>query len=66
MPFEVNEAVLNHVSGSRGGVAGIYQRHKWDAEKALALEAWSEHVLEISAREGRRNVIRQACEGAQP
>ena len=25
--FEVTEAVLNHVGGSRSGVAGIYQRH---------------------------------------
>ncbi|MFX8554423.1 hypothetical protein ABTM01_20040, partial [Acinetobacter baumannii] len=24
--FEVTEAVLNHVSGARSGVAGIYQR----------------------------------------
>jgi integrase len=27
VPMPVTEAVLNHVSGSRGGIAGVYQRH---------------------------------------
>jgi hypothetical protein len=27
--LEVTEAVLNHISGSRGGIAGVYQRHDW-------------------------------------
>jgi integrase len=45
--LEVTEAVLNHVSGSRSGVAGIYQRHDWASEKRAALEAWSNHVLKI-------------------
>lgn len=42
--FEVTEAVLNHLSGSRGGIAGVYQRHDWAAEKAQALCAWAEYV----------------------
>lgn len=42
--FEVTEAVLNHVSGAKGGVAGIYQRHDWKDEKRAALKAWSEHI----------------------
>lgn len=41
--FEVTEAVLNHVGGSRSGVAGIYQRHDWKDEKREALNLWSEH-----------------------
>lgn len=45
--FEVTEAVLNHVSGSRGGVAGIYQQHDWKEEKREALDAWSAHVDEL-------------------
>jgi hypothetical protein len=28
--------VLNHISGSRGDVAGAYQRHDWAAEKRAA------------------------------
>ena len=32
--MEVTEAVLGHISGSRAGIVGIYQRHDWAAEKA--------------------------------
>jgi hypothetical protein len=38
--LEVTEAVLNHISGSRAGIAGVYQRHDWEAEKRGALDAW--------------------------
>lgn len=38
--FEVTEAVLNHVSGARSGVAGVYQRYDWKHEKREALIAW--------------------------
>lgn len=48
--FEVTEAVLNHVGGSRAGVAGIYQRHDWKKEKHEALEKWNEHVVAILAK----------------
>ncbi len=47
MRLEVTEAVLNHISGSRGGVAGVYQRHDWAAEKRTALDAWAGHVVSI-------------------
>jgi integrase len=45
--LEVTEAVLNHISGSRGGVAGVYQRHDWASEKRAALDAWATHVRSI-------------------
>ena len=47
--FEVTEAVLNHVSGARSGVAGIYQQHDWKAEKRDALRAWAAAVAAIAA-----------------
>ena len=47
--FEVTEAVLNHLSGSRSGVAGIYQRHDWRLEKRAALRAWNAHLNEVFA-----------------
>ena len=47
--LEVTEAVLNHISGSRGGIAGVYQRHDWAAEKRAALDAWAAHVLSVAA-----------------
>jgi len=43
--LEVTEAVLNHISGSRSGIVGVYQRHGWEREKAEALKAWEGHVL---------------------
>jgi integrase len=45
--LEVTEAVLNHISGSRAGIVGVYQRHEWAAEKRAALDAWAEHVRRI-------------------
>ncbi len=42
--FEVTEAVLNHISGAKSGVAGVYQRHHWTDEKRAALDAWARHV----------------------
>jgi len=38
------EAVLNHVSGHKGGVAGIYNRATYDKEKREALNLWAAHV----------------------
>jgi integrase len=44
----VTEAVLGHISGSRAGVVGIYQRHQYADEKRAALEAWALKVREIT------------------
>jgi integrase len=38
------EAVLNHVSGHKGGVAGIYNRAPYEREKRETLELWAAHV----------------------
>ena len=56
--FEVVEAVLNHVSGSKSGVAGIYQRHDWANEKRLALQAWSRHIAALLTPPSDTNVVR--------
>ncbi|HZZ24262.1 MAG TPA: site-specific integrase [Roseiarcus sp.] len=45
--LEVTEAVLNHVSGSRAGIVGVYQRHEWADEKRAALNACGEHIAVI-------------------
>jgi integrase len=57
--FEVTEAVLNHVSGAKGGIAGIYQRHDWRDEKRSALNAWACHIAAITAPadKSRSNVL---------
>jgi integrase len=52
----VIEAVLNHYSGHRAGIAGIYNRANYEAEKRTALCRWAEHVTAII--EGREtNVV---------
>jgi integrase len=43
----VVERILNHVSGSLGGVAGIYNRFQYLPEMRAALELWSTHVAAI-------------------
>lgn len=42
------EAVLNHVSGHRAGVAGIYNRARYAAEMRDALSRWGEYVGAIT------------------
>jgi integrase len=49
------EAVLNHVSGHKGGVAGIYNRATYDREKREALNLWAEHV--VATVEGRAAAV---------
>jgi integrase len=55
--LEVTEAVLNHVSGSRAGIVGVYQRHNWADEKRAALASWGAHVEAlVNGREAEANV----------
>jgi integrase len=49
------EAVLNHVSGHKGGVAGIYNRSSYAAEKAQALALWDEHLTDVI--QGRKSKL---------
>lgn len=56
-PPHVVEAVLNHRSGTRRGVAGVYNRFDYADEKREALEAWARFVAELV--EGKAgNVVR--------
>lgn len=57
-PIEVAEAVVNHISGTRKGVAGVYGRHAYAAEKKAALEAWSNLVTEIVNPTLKSNVVK--------
>lgn len=43
----VIERVLNHISGSQSGVAGIYNRYGYLPEKKSALDVWSSHLVKI-------------------
>jgi integrase len=42
--LEVTEALLGHVSGSLGGIRGVYQRYDYAAEKREAITRWESHL----------------------
>ena len=52
----VIEAILNHVSGHKAGVAGIYNRSSYSAEKRAALDLWGTHVQTLLAKAEGANV----------
>lgn len=45
----VIEAVLNHISGHKSGVAGVYNRSSYGPEKRVALDTWAAHVMALVA-----------------
>ena len=45
--LEAVEAALGHVSGSRAGIVGIYQRHRFDEEARAAVFRWGEHMRSL-------------------
>jgi len=48
------EATLNHVSGHKAGVAGIYNRSSYEREVRNALALWAEHIISITTGEQRK------------
>lgn len=43
----VIELCVNHVSGSRGGIAGVYNKSQLMPERKAALERWAVHVAQL-------------------
>ena len=43
------EAILNHYSGHRAALAGVYQRAKYEPEMRAALQKWADYVDRITA-----------------
>jgi len=41
------EAILNHVSGHKSGVAGIYNRARYSEEMRTALQRWADYVEKL-------------------
>jgi integrase len=59
----IADKILNHQSGTISGVAAVYQRHEFLAERQQALERWGAHVARIVsdvAGERRPNLQRVA------
>ena len=53
----VVEKILNHVSGSFGGVAGIYNRFGYEDEKRHALDAWAAALDRIIRGKRDDNIV---------
>ena len=49
----VIEAVVNHLSGTKGGIAGVYNRANHYNERREALELWAKHLMSLVA--GRKS-----------
>lgn len=47
VPLEHSEAVLNHISGTQGGIAGTYHLYRYAKEKRAALQRWADRVEAI-------------------
>jgi hypothetical protein len=43
----VTERVLNHVSGTRAGILGVYQRHDYREQRKAAVLNWERHVRRV-------------------
>ena len=59
----VADKILNHQSGTLSGVAAVYQRHDFVAERKDALDRWGAHVAQVvdAASAGRWNHIRRVA-----
>ena len=38
------EAVVNHISGHKGGIAGVYNKAEYTEKRRVALQDWANHV----------------------
>jgi integrase len=53
----VIERALNHVSGTFGGITGVYQTHDYENEVQVALQRWGNHIEElVSGKPGTKVV----------
>jgi integrase len=62
IPPHVVELIVNHVGGTRGGVAGVYNRSELLEERRTALARWAAHVEGlVSNRPGNVTPIRRGA-----
>jgi hypothetical protein len=54
------EAVVNHRSGHKAGVAGIYNHAKYLPVKRTALERWADHLHDLVSRGAGEGLMQRA------
>jgi integrase len=52
----VVEQILNHRSGHRAGIVGVYNRSRYEREVRAAVALWADHVRSITSGGGRKVV----------
>jgi integrase len=52
----VVEQILNHQSGHRAGVVGVYNKSRYEAEVKAALALWSDHLCAL-IQGGKRKIV---------
>jgi integrase len=57
----VADKILNHQAGTISGVAAVYQRHDFLAERREALETWGAHVSRITGNAFETDVLRRVA-----
>src|SRR5450759_3744109 len=57
----VADKILNHQGGTISGVAAVYQRHEFLAERKEALEKWAAHVRQIIGMAFESNALRKVA-----
>jgi integrase len=58
VPPHIIEAIVNHQSGTRGGVAVTYNRAEYIPERRHALNKWASHLLAaVEGRQQESNVV---------
>jgi integrase len=57
VPPHIVEACINHISGAKAGVAGVYNRAEYGPEKKAALERWANYVAELVSGERTATLV---------
>ena len=63
--LHVIERCLNHVSGSFGGIVGVYQKHKFEDGMRRAMDAWAAHVERLASGTTASKVVKLVGGGKQ-
>jgi integrase len=71
VPPHVADKILNHQGGTISGVAAVYQRHDFLAERKEALDRWGAHVERIvqtfkPTKSGQHSIIESVATRASP
>jgi integrase len=49
--LHVIERIVNHVSGSFGGIVGTYQKHRFEKQMREALNLWADHLTQLGSQD---------------